>query len=116
MAPGIKVLIVEPGYFRTRMFGNIKHVPPRVPAYAQFNAAVLKSEAGALGSEPGDPAKAVTIIIDLVKGTGVAAGKQVPLRVPLGSDGWSRIRAKCENTLKICDDWEDVAKGTDFSS
>ncbi|KAI1080878.1 hypothetical protein F5B20DRAFT_570019 [Whalleya microplaca] len=114
-APGVKVLIVEPGYFRTRAFSNINHVPPRVPEYAEFNAAVRKVEFGIVGNEPGDAGKAVTIMIDLVKGTGVAVGKQIPLRVPLGSDGWSRVRAKCEDTLKICDDWEEIAKSTDIA-
>lgn len=52
-------------------------------------------------------------MIELTKGTGVAAGKTVPLRVPLGTDGWTRIKAKCEDTLKICDDWEEAAKSTD---
>ncbi|KAI0520976.1 hypothetical protein F5B22DRAFT_33167 [Xylaria bambusicola] len=114
-APGIKVLIVEPGYFRTRAFGNINHVPPRVPDYAAFNAAVRDVEAGIVGNEPGDAVKAVGIMIDLVKGTGVAAGKEIPLRIPLGTDGWERIKAKCENMLKICNDWEQVAKSTDVA-
>lgn len=52
-------------------------------------------------------------MIELVKGTGVAAGRTVPLRVPLGTDGWTRIKEKCEETLKICDEWEEVAKSTD---
>ncbi|KAI1125034.1 hypothetical protein F5Y10DRAFT_14849 [Nemania abortiva] len=113
-APGIKVLIVEPGYFRTRAFGNINHVPPRVADYAAFNAAVRDVEASIVGNEPGDATKGVSIMIDLVKGTGVAEGKEIPLRVPLGTDGWSRIKAKCENMIKICDDWEQVAKSTDI--
>ncbi|KAK5635719.1 hypothetical protein RRF57_011431 [Xylaria bambusicola] len=106
---------MEPGYFRTRAFGNINHVPPRVSDYASFNAAVRDVEAGIVGNEPGDAAKGVSIMIDLVKGTGVAAGKEIPLRVPLGADGWGRIRAKCENMIKICDDWEQVAKSTDIA-
>jgi hypothetical protein len=114
-APGIKVLLVEPGYFRTRAFSKINHVPPRVPAYAAFNAAVRGVEAGIAGNEPGDAEKGVAIMIDLVKGAGVAAGRNIPLRVPLGSDGWGRIRAKCENMIKICDDWEEVAKSTDIA-
>ncbi|KAI0897797.1 hypothetical protein F4806DRAFT_460029 [Annulohypoxylon nitens] len=113
-APGLKVLIVEPGYFRTRAFSKINHVPPRVPDYAQFNAAVREIEAGIVGNEPGDAEKAVSIMIDLVKGTGVAKGKEIPLRIPLGSDGWGRIRDKCENMIKICDEWEEVAKSADI--
>lgn len=113
-APGVKVLIVEPGYFRTKVFSNIKHVEPRLPVYAQFNAGVRQQEASIIGNEPGDPDKAVTRMIELVKGTGIAAGKQIPLRVPLGSDGWEKIKAKCEKTLAICEEWEDVAKSTDY--
>lgn len=52
-------------------------------------------------------------MIELVKGDWMAAGKTVPLRVPLGTDGWTRIKAKCEDTLKICEEWEDLAKSTD---
>lgn len=37
-APGLKVLLVEPGYFRTRAFSNINHVAPRVDVYSEFNA------------------------------------------------------------------------------
>lgn len=37
-APGLKVLLVEPGYFRTRAFNNINRVAPRVEVYSQFNA------------------------------------------------------------------------------
>ncbi|KAI1757267.1 NAD(P)-binding protein [Xylaria castorea] len=115
-APNLKVLIIEPGYFRTRVFSNINHVPARAPAYAQFNASIRDIEAGIVGNEPGDAAKAVSIMIDLINGTGVASGKEVPLRVPLGSDGWERIRAQGESIVKICDDWEEVAKSTDLKS
>ncbi|KAI9147249.1 short-chain oxidoreductase [Paramyrothecium foliicola] len=112
--PAIKVLIVEPGYFKTKAFSNINHVEPRVADYAQFNAGVRQFEASIVGNEPGDADKAVARMIELVKGTGVAKDKKVPLRVPLGTDGWSRIKEKCEEMLKICDDWEDVAKSTDL--
>ncbi|KAI0973162.1 hypothetical protein F4678DRAFT_428124 [Xylaria arbuscula] len=115
IAPGIMILIIEPGYFRTSAFSKVNHVPARVADYAGFNDVVSDTLAATVGNEPGDSEKAVAIMIDLVKGTGVAAGKSIPLRVPLGSDGWSRIRAKCENTIKICDDWEEVAKSTDIA-
>ncbi|KAI2634086.1 NAD(P)-binding protein [Hypomontagnella submonticulosa] len=113
-APSLKLLIVEPGYFGTRAFSNINHVEPRAQDYAQFNAAVRAGEASIVGNEPGDASKAVSIMIDLVRGDGVAAGKEVPLRVPLGSDGWDKIKAKCEGMVKICDDWEEIARSTDM--
>ncbi|KAJ6510991.1 hypothetical protein C8R45DRAFT_921685 [Mycena sanguinolenta] len=113
-APQLRVHIVEPGYFRTSAFSNIRHVPARVPTYAEFNSATRAFEAGVVGNEPGDPGKAVKRMVELVKGTGMAEGRKVPLRIPLGSDGWGRIKAKCEETLRICEEWEDVAKSTDF--
>ncbi|KAF3764013.1 NAD(P)-binding protein [Cryphonectria parasitica EP155] len=112
-APGLKVLLIEPGYFRTRAFSNISHIDPRIDDYAEFNLGVKAFEQSLVGNEPGDSTKAVQRMIEIVKGTGMATGKQIPLRIPLGSDGWSRIKAVCEETLKICEDWEDVAKSTD---
>lgn len=105
--------MVEPGYFGTRAFSNINHVTARVDLYEQFNAGVRAYEEDIVGNEPGDPAKAVRCMIELTKGTGVASGRTVPLRVPIGTDGWTKIRAKCEETIKICDEWEDVAKSTE---
>ncbi|KAI1371278.1 NAD(P)-binding protein [Hypoxylon crocopeplum] len=114
MAPGIKVLLIEPGYFATRAFHNINFAPLRnTEVYGQFHAGAKAHVAGVIDNEPGNPDRAVDRIIELVKGTGMAEGKTVPLRVPLGSDGWDKIKAKCEETLKICEDWEDVARSTD---
>ncbi|KAF4966880.1 hypothetical protein FSARC_5493 [Fusarium sarcochroum] len=113
-APGLKVLIVEPGLCRTPVFNKLYHVEARIPEYAQFNEAVRQAEATMTANSPGDPDKAVARMIELVKGTGFAEGKTVPLRVPLGSDSCSRIKAKCEETLNICQEWENVAESVDI--
>lgn len=112
-APGIKVLIVEPGYCRTPVFNKLHHVDARVPEYASFNEAVRQVEASLTASALGDPEKVVARMIELVKGTGMASGRKVPLRVPLGSDSLSKIKTKCEEMLEICREWEEVAKSTD---
>ncbi|KAI8311361.1 hypothetical protein K4K61_012276 [Colletotrichum sp. SAR11_59] len=114
LAPGLKVLMVEPGYFRTRVFVKLAHIPLRIPEFAGFNAACVEQGAKIYGTEPGDPEKAVERMVELVRGEGMAAGREVPLRVPLGTDGWGRIKKKCEDMVKICEDWEDVAKSTDW--
>ncbi|RWA10994.1 hypothetical protein EKO27_g4132 [Xylaria grammica] len=98
LAPEIKVLLIEPGIFRTHVFSKIS--PTR----------------RAIGNEPDDATKAVAVMINLVNGTGVAAGKTIPLRVPLGSDGLAVIRAKGDRIVQICDEWEEVAKSTDYKS
>ncbi|KAI0470466.1 hypothetical protein GGR56DRAFT_668205 [Xylariaceae sp. FL0804] len=114
MAPSIKVLLVEPGYCTTRAFSNINYVPSRVPEYAEFNAGSRAYGESIVGNEPGDMDIAVDRMIELVKGTGMAAGRTVPLRVPLGSDGWGKVKAKCEDTLQICEDWHEVASSIDI--
>lgn len=97
------------------MFENLDHIDANVPDYALFNAGVRQVEASLTAAAPGDPALAVTRMIELVKGTGMAEGREVPIRVPLGLDGWERVKTKCEETLKICEDWKDVAASTDFT-
>lgn len=114
IAPGIKVLIVEPGYFRTKVFTKATAVRPRIPEFAPLNAATKALGASIPGTERGDPEKAAARMVELVRGEGVAAGREVPLRVPLGSDALEVIRNKCEEMLAICQDWEAVSKSTDW--
>jgi hypothetical protein len=61
------------------------------------------------GHHPGDPERAALRIIDVVKGEGMAAGKPFPKRLPLGEDAVRAMRAKCEETLKLCKEWEEVS-------
>ncbi|KAH7184727.1 uncharacterized protein B0J16DRAFT_286153 [Fusarium flagelliforme] len=114
VAPTIKLLMVEPGYCRTPVFDKVQHVERSLPEYAPFNDAVLQAESGFTANSPGDPEIAVSRMIELVKGTGFAEGKTVPLRVPLGSDCLERIMAKCQETLQICREWEDTARSVDY--
>ncbi|KAF2811255.1 NAD(P)-binding protein [Mytilinidion resinicola] len=116
VAPAIKLLLVEPGYFHTAAFTKLYHVPPRLPAYAEFNAASAAFEERVNGHQPGDVEKGVQRMIELAKGTGMAEGKTLPLRVPLGSDAVAGFRAKCEEGLKTCREWEEMAKSTDKST
>lgn len=39
---------------------------------------------------------------EIVKGTGIAVGKVVSLRMFLLTDGLVPIKAKCEETLNVC--------------
>lgn len=113
---GIKSVIFEPGYFRTKIF-DPTHLRVEIEPHEAY-AEVLKQmgvQATAIdGNQPGDPKKAVERIIDVVRQEGVAEGREMPKRLPLGADALAVIREKCEETLKICKDWEDVINSTDF--
>ncbi|KAI3555918.1 hypothetical protein CABS01_09285 [Colletotrichum abscissum] len=124
LAPNIKVIIIEPGFFRTKVFNKISNVPARIPEFAEFNAAIRAGAEALPGTKLGDPEKAVARTAELVRGDGMAkngggdgdggGGREVPLRVALGSDGWERIRAKCVGVLEGLMAWEDVARSTDL--
>lgn len=117
IAPAVRVLLFEPGYFRTRAFHNVNYTTVSDASdYSQFHSGAVAHVEGVKSNEPGDPDKGVDRMIEIIKGTGVAAGRTVPLRVPLGSDGWGKVHDKCVETLKICEEWEDVARSTDVDS
>ena len=53
-------------------------------------------------------------MIDVVRGEGMARGREMPVRLPLGRDGLKVVRAKCEETLRVCGEWEDLIGSTDL--
>jgi len=114
---GIKTLLIEPGRFRTNLLsaGKMKVSSSGIPDYADFSKARLEGLAKEDQHQPGDPRKLVKIILDVVRQEGVASGKGVPLRLPLGNDVYTDMKAKCEETLKLLMDWEAVIQSTDYS-
>lgn len=69
---------------------------------------------GVDGNQRGDTIKCVERMIDVVKSEGIATGRAMPKRMPLGPDSMEIMRTKCLETLKICDEWEDVICSTDL--
>ena len=125
ISPGIKLTIFEAGFHHTQILSpqNIRFGTSTIPVYAKLNEALQElvdslynNKPNTYGFEPGDPKRAVERMIEVVKGDGMAAGKTMPLRMPLGSDSLKIIMDKCEDTLKICNEWKDVAVSTDSKS
>jgi NAD(P)-dependent dehydrogenase (short-subunit alcohol dehydrogenase family) len=109
LAPfGVRVLIVEPGAFRTRLFGGAFRAMPELPGYESTVGATRAFAAGADGSQPGDPAKAARAIVDAV-----AAGTPT-LRLPLGADAIQSIRDKLAKVSADVDRNEATARATSF--
>lgn len=112
---GIQTIIIEPGYYKTNVFGsNVKENVPAVPENTENFTAVKAAVAKVDGHQRGDPKKAVERIIDVVKSEGMAAGRTMPERLPLGPDALLQVRNKCHATLKLCDDWENLIASTDW--
>ena len=110
LAPlGIKVLIVEPGPFRTNWAGaSIKQASARIDDYATTAAATQLRISGYSGQQPGDPARAAEAIIRAV------GSPSPPLRLLLGRMALQTARAKLESLRLDFDAWEKTTLGADF--
>ena len=107
---GIRVLIVEPGAFRTRLFGSAFRSMPALEIYANTVGPTRAYAAASAGTQPGDPAKAARAIADAVD-----AGAP-NLRLPLGADAVQGIRAKLARVTADVDATEKVASSTVFGA
>lgn len=111
----IRVLLVEPGAFRTEgILGHQWDCSNPIPDYDEQRADGCVNFSKPAGKQPGDPAKAMEIVVDVVKGEGCAAGREWPLYLVLGKDAEADIRNKCAKVLKHLDDWNDVVRGVDL--
>lgn len=109
---GITVTIVEPGYFRTDFLSSssIQQAAKVIDDYAATAGTVRNAVATRSGTQPGDPAKAVAVIIDAIE------ADTPPLRLPLGPDAFSRIEAKITRLRQDIDRWQRAASDTQFTA
>ncbi len=105
---GIKVLIVEPGSFRTALFET-----GRAGRSADSGLYAKVSDtrgfvAGGDGSQPGDPAKAAALILTALE------ADRTPLRLPLGDDGVTAVLGHLDQVREDVAAWEKSARATGF--
>ena len=106
---GIKVLIVEPGPFRTDWAGRSLKVPKRpIGAYEETAIARRRQIQGYSGDQPGDPARAAEAIIATVE------RDHPPLRLPLGGFAYDAMGAELEALRKEHEGLEAIARGADY--
>ncbi|KAF5005728.1 hypothetical protein FDECE_7849 [Fusarium decemcellulare] len=114
---GIDVTCIEPGMFRTAFLNTGKRTSSAIKmkdVYGNTGAAEYRAALdGANNAQRGDVVKGAEVVVDVVTKTGVAKGKEFPVRVALGPDTLSVVRSKCESTLALMKEWEAVAASTD---
>ena len=103
---GIKVLIVEPGQFRTNLAGSGMRYMPELDAYANTVGGTRRFAHGMHQTQAGDPMKAVAAI------DAALTAKRTPLRLALGQDAVEAIRAHAQNLLTDLAAWEAAAVDT----
>jgi len=105
---GIKVVIVEPGSFRTNLLGaSLRHMPV-IDDYQQAVGGTRSYTRSEDGAQAGDPAKAAAAIERALR------AEKTPLRLQLGADAIDAVRAHAETLLADLNAWEAVGKATQF--
>ncbi|KAI0420135.1 estradiol 17-beta-dehydrogenase [Xylaria grammica] len=116
---GIAAVVIEPGYFRTEVLneGGGHRLVTREQLLAEYADAGLARQKELVvqmdNNQPGDVNKGARVIVDVLTRTGVASGREIPLRLVLGSDAMQGIKNKIKATEALLKEWEDVIVSTD---
>jgi NAD(P)-dependent dehydrogenase (short-subunit alcohol dehydrogenase family) len=105
---GIRVLIVEPGAFRTEFGGARMNRSREIPAYATTVGLTRAALDEMDGTQPGDPRKAAAAVMSAL------ASPSPPLRLALGNDAVDLIRGEHDRRRADLAAWEDISRSCDL--
>lgn len=104
---GIRVLIVEPGPFRTDFLGrSIRMAANEMPEYVASSRKHYRETNN--GNQAGDPDKAITVILQAVD------ADDAPLHLPLGPNAHAIAERKLAAFRSDIDAWRAISIATDF--
>ncbi len=105
---GIKVMLVEPGAFRTGFAGGALAQTTPLDAYADSVGAFRRALPDSDGKQPGDPAKAATAILAALD------AEHTPLHLLLGNDAYDVVSERMQAMQRDMAAWEKVGRDVDF--
>lgn len=111
LAPlGIRVTVVEPGFFRTDSLdrSSLRGSVERIADYADIVGKTRELVAGHNHSHPGDPARLALAVVE------AADAADPPLRLPLGRDAIERIAEKNAFVERETSRWYSLAVSTGY--
>lgn len=113
---GIKVTVVEPGYFRTNFLASGHKVVAKNPIadYEPVLAPLKGAFAAFDGNQPGDPVKGAQLIVEALTGTGRAEGRELPRRLLIGPDAVGFVTGVIEKETKSVEAWKDLSVTTNL--
>jgi NAD(P)-dependent dehydrogenase (short-subunit alcohol dehydrogenase family) len=108
---GVRVTVVEPGYFRTDFLSSGSlHLPAeKLNEYALVRQSEAYHEEQMRGNQPGDPAKAAAAIIRVV------TEPEPPLHLLLGQDAHDMATSTLRSRLDTIAQWKDLSLSTGFA-
>lgn len=105
----IRVIVVEPGAFRTDFSGrSLQQSRTPIADYASTAGLRRKENDSTDGTQPGDPTRGAQAILDVV------VNPSTPRRLLLGSDAVRFVRSTLTAELEDINQWEQTSISTDF--
>ncbi len=107
---GIRVMVVEPGPFRTDFLGGSLAVMGKVlPDYAHTAGQTRVAAESRNGAQPGDPVRAAEAIIRAV------TSEEAPLHLVLGEGAYKLATEKLDLLRADMEKWKELGLSTDYS-
>lgn len=106
---GIRMTIVEPGFFRTDFLDarSVRHADNPIPDYAEASAAIRAFYDARSHNQAGDPAKLGRALVTL------ANADNPPVRWSAGTDAIAVVEGKAAGLKADLDAWRDLSAFTD---
>ena len=105
---GVKVIIIEPGAFRTDWGGSSMRKVEASEDYDQTVGAMNRFRESTVDKWPGDPARAAKIILDIVQ------LDEPPLRLLLGARAVESAENASKTRAAEAEKWAEVGRSADF--
>jgi NAD(P)-dependent dehydrogenase (short-subunit alcohol dehydrogenase family) len=107
---GIRVTMIEPGYFRTELLSetSLGFAARELPEYAAITGQMRRQISGVNGQQPGDPAKLVQAVRSVIE------ADNPPLRLLLGPDAVEIAEQKMTERRSELESWRSLSVSTNF--
>ena len=106
---GIKVMVVEPGAFRTNFSGrSLKQTAVRIDDYADTAGLRRIENDRSHGTQPGDPAKGARLVLEAI------LSENPPFRLILGADAWEVYKQREQAQHDEMKLWLEKSQHTSF--